>query len=352
MKGYLRLFLMALLALAAASFTAVAQKAAGAAAQAPEEEETPYDEVEYKAYEDAAKEPDLEKRGTMLLDFIQKYPKSALMPHINSAYEIALKECQTGQKWSALESLAEKWLKLHPNDVNTLAFVALATNELKKYDRCVECYEEIYKMQPSATLAKEIYNGYQKTNNLARQQEWAEKLFKMPEFDSDFAMRYDFVTKHTKSNNIPKAAEYAQLTLKSADLVTQQDEKTQEQLRMVRRNCFHIIGTNLEEKARYAEAISAYTRALKAERYGEGYYRIAQCQENLKQIDEAILSYAKAEKVGGEDPDTARKSKARLEVLYKALHNNTTIGIDKVYRKAEEELSGMSGKKELAQEKR
>ena len=333
MKGYLRLFLMALLTLTAASF-------AGAVAQQPsEEEETPYDEVEFKAYEDASKEPDLDKRGTMLLDFMQKYPKSALMPHINSAYEIALKECQNNKKWDALESLAEKWLKLHPKDVNTLAFIALATNELKKYDRCVECYEEIYKMQPSATLANEIYHGYQRTNNLAKQQEWAEKLLQMPEFDSDYSMRYDFVTKYTKSNNIPKAAEYAQLTLKSADLVAQPDEKTQEQLRMVRRNCHHIIGTSLEEQSKYAEAIAAYAKALKAEQYGEGYYRIAQCQENLKQIDEAILSYAKAETVGGEDPDTAKKSKARLEVLYKALHNNTIIGIDKVYRKAKEELS-------------
>lgn len=55
------------------------------------------------------------------------------------------------------------------------------------------------------------------------------------------------------------------------------------------------------------------------------------CQWAQDQIDEAILTFAKAEKQGG---DIALKAKDKLEQLYKAIHNNTTIGIEKVYKKA------------------
>jgi tetratricopeptide (TPR) repeat protein len=88
------------------------------------------------------------------------------------------------------------------------------------------------------------------------------------------------------------------------------------------------------DKGNYAEAIGAFKRAIEFERYGEGYFIIAQCLE--KEIEEAILHYAKAELTGGE---YAPKAKARLEKLYKALHNDTLIGIDKIYKRAKESLA-------------
>jgi|WetSurSiteA1Bulk_404760.scaffolds.fasta_scaffold03757_4 hypothetical protein len=312
-------------------------KKTAAPAQVQESENTDYSEEEYNAYEAASKEPDHSKRGTMLLEFIQKYPKSTLMPHVEFAYNNMLKELEEGKKYELLETLSEKWLKLHPNDVRLYAYIATAANNLGKYEKCVQCLEEIYKMQASPTLAKEIFGGYQKINNLAKQTEWFEKLSKMPEFDSDFALRSYFVKKYSESNNLPKAAEYAHLTLKSADLVKQPDAETQEQLRKTRRACNHIIGMDLMGKDKYSEAIPAFTRALKAERYGEGYYYIGQCQERLGQenVEDAIVSYMKAELQGGE---IAPKAKGRAEQLYKALHNGNTTGINKKYDKAKEEL--------------
>lgn len=346
MKGYSKWFLVALLGLAVFLFagavtsrasTEEQQAKAATTAQAQESDETPYDDVEFGAYEAATKEPDQAKRGTMLLEFIQKYPKSALMPHINSGYDGLLRELSTGKKYELLETFSERWLKIHPNDVRTLAFVAEAANNLQKYERCAECMEEIYKMQPSPTLAKEIFNSYQKINNLAKQLEWFDKLAKMSDFDSDFSLRSYFVKKYSEANNLPKAAEFAQLTLKSTDLVKNPDADTQDQLKKTRHACFHIIAMDLMEKDKYAEAIEAFKRGLKAEKYGEAYYYIGQCQERLGQdrVEDAILSYIKAELQGGE---IAPKAKARAEQLYKALHNNTIIGIEKKYNKAKEEL--------------
>jgi hypothetical protein len=350
MKCYSKLFLMTLLALAAAVFTgaftnfACAEeqkpKAKAAPAAQAQEEETPYGEDEYNAYEAASKEPDLDKRGTMLLDFIQKYPKSALMPHIDSAYALLLKEASAAKKYELLETAAEKWLKIHPNDVVTIGYIYEAASNLKKYEKCVQCLEDIYKMQPSPTLAKDIFGGYQKINNLAKQLEWAEKLFKMSEFDSDFLLRSNFVSKYAESKNYPKAAEYAQLTLKSADLVKQPNAETQEALKKVRFACYLVIGTNLMETNKYDEAIPVIKKALLIQRSVEGYYMIAQCLDNLKEVEEAIIAYAKAQIVAEEKSDTATagKAKARLEQLFKALHDGRTIGIDKPYKKGREEL--------------
>ena len=350
MKCYSKFVLIAMLASAAALFTGVLTRRANAemqqpkaapAAQAQEPEETPYDDVEYNAYMAASQEPDLAKRGQALLDFIQKYPKSALMPNVNSDYPRLLRECSTAKKYELLQSLAEKWLKLHPNDVFTIGYIAEAANNLGNYDKCAECMEEIYAQQPQPTLAKDIFQVYQKTKNLAKQIDWADKLYKMPEYDADFMLRFYFVSKYAEAKNNPKAAEYAQLTLKSADLVKQPNAETQEQLRKVREVCYLVIGTNFMELDKFADAIPAFQKANKQDRSGETYRLIAQCQENLKQVDEAMISYAEAEIVAGEKQETevASKSKARMEKLYKAMHNDNTTGINKVYTKAKEELA-------------
>ncbi len=348
MKRHFKLFLLALPALTALFFargfavhTAAAepQQKAAPAAQALEPDETPYDDDEYNAVMAAINQTDLEKRGPMLLDVIQKYPKSALMKNIEYAYTNLLRELSTAKKYELLQTDAEKWQKLHPNDVVIIGYIAEAANNLQEYDKCAECLEEIYKMQPSPTMAKDVFDSYKKTNNLAKQIEWSDKLFKMPEFDADYMLRFYFVSKYAESKNYPKAAEYANLTLKSADLVKQPNAETQEALSKVRLVSYIVIATNLMEKDKYADACASFKKAVQIKPSGELYYSIAQCQENLKQVDEAMVSYAKVDLVPCDKPETAAKAKARLEQLYKAVHNNQTIGIEKITKKAKEELS-------------
>lgn len=76
--------------------------------------------------------------------------------------------------------------------------------------------------------------------------------------------------------------------------------------------------------------------ASQIEKYDQGYYEIGLCMDKQKKVDEASLYYAMAELTGGE---SAPKAKARLEILYKALHNDTLVGINKVYTKAKELLA-------------
>ncbi len=346
MKCYFKILSFALIALAAVVFGAAVsgaavsptntepQQAKAAAQDQAQEPEPDYSEEEYNAYDAAAKEADLQKRGSMLIDFIGKYPKSKLMSYVDSAYKSLLYECSNGKKYQDLETLAEKWLKLHPNDMPTLYYIADASEKLGHDEKCVQCLLEIYKAQPSASMANSILQTYNKMKNQAKYLEWVQTVLKYPENESNFRLRYDLMKRYLDEKDYTKAAEYARMTLKAAELVKQPDKETQEQLRIVRRACHHTIGISLFEKDQFAEAAKAFQAALAVEKYGEGYYYIGLCQWKQEQIDDAILSFARAELQGGE---VAGKAKEKLEQLYKALHNNTLIGIEKVYRKAKEQ---------------
>jgi tetratricopeptide (TPR) repeat protein len=338
MRCHPKMLLFAMLLLAAAFFpnAGIAGTLADVSQDkaADEEKETEYGEEEYNAYDAASKEPDFSKRGAMLLAFMEKYPKSSLMPYIKPAYENMLTECSQAKKYDLLEPLAEKWLKLNPGSIRTLAYIAEAAEKLGHDQKCVECLEEIYRLEPSGAMAYNILQTYKKIKNQAKVSEWADKLFKMPEFDADFGLRYGFVMQYMEAKNSVKAAEYARLTLKATDLVKEPSKEVQEQMRKVRYASHLVIGTSLYDGGKFAEAIKSLQQALRFEKHGEPYYYIGMCQWKQDLIEDATLSFARAELQGG---DIAPQAKEKVEQLYKALHNNTTIGIEKIYRRAKED---------------
>ena len=338
MRCHPKMFLFAALLLAAAFFpntgiaATLAEVSQGKAAD--EEKETEYGEEEYNAYDAASKEPDFSKRGTMLLGFIEKYPKSSLMSYIKPAYENLLHDCSQAKQYDRLEPLAEKWLKLNPGNVRTIAYIAEAAEKLGHDQKCVECLEEIYRMEPTGSMAYNILQTYRKIKNQAKVSEWADKIFKMPEYDADFGLRYGFVTQYMEAKNSAKAAEYAQLTLKATDLVKEPSKDVQEQIRKVRYACHLVIGTSLYDAGKYVEAIKSLQQALRFEKHGEPYYYVGMSQWKQDQTEDAMLSFARAERQGG---DIAPQAKEKVEFLYKKMHNDTTVGIEKIYRRAMEE---------------
>ena len=296
-------------------------------------------ENEYNDFYSARQEPDLAKRAAMLLEFEKKHPDSAFKAQAENDYIGILKSLRQDKNYELEYSLGEQWLAARPNDTNTLALVGEAASQLKKYQRCGECLEAVYDKNPSPNLAHEIQTCYRKANNWEKIGEWAEILFQMPEFKDDFLLRYEYALIYYNERNLPKAADYAKLALKSVDRIKLSDEKQLEQLQQVHRACHHIIATSLADKGHYSEAISEYEQAIEVKKYSDGYYGIGRCFDNTKNIEEAMLYYAAADLMNGDkDP----KAKERLEVLYKALHNDTLIGIDKIYSKARKLLEDQS----------
>jgi tetratricopeptide (TPR) repeat protein len=343
MKRYPRFYILALLALASAIFlpdsrTIAQTKAKPAAAQpAVQEEESNATEEEWNAFDAATKEPDYEKRGTMLLDFMKKYPKSDYMKNVEYEYETNLLGlCEKEEKWELLKSLSEKWLILHPNSLKMFDFIARSSLKTGDYKRCAECLEEIYAKQPTGTLARILLETYEKANNLAKQIDWTDKILKMQGFEGEFTLPFDLVKKYTSANNLPKAIEYCKKTLVAADAAKQPDAKTQEQLVEIRNGCHLLIGKSLYDSDKFAEAEKEYQQALKYKKSSDAYYHIGYCLWNLHDVDNALLNLAAAVIIGEEPYKTAAKE--GLEKLYKSQHGGSEIGIEKQYRYAKERL--------------
>jgi tetratricopeptide (TPR) repeat protein len=338
MKYYFMIFLFTLFALAAFTVVTPAEaesRPADLTAQAGEEESSADYLEQYEAWEKADREADLLKRGTMLIEFIKKYPQSILLPHVESSYRKALIECDQKEKYHELTTLADRWLEHNPGDLETIAYAVKAAEKLGDDWKRIQHLEEIYNIQPSGSLAIEIARAHKENKNTDKYIEWLGTAAAYPENAGNFILFYNIVKAYSDAQEYARAADNAHRTLKAADLVQDPSEETKLQLRLVRNACHHLIAMNLMESKKYPEAIHSFRQALEAERYGEGYYYIGQCLRLMDtgKTEDALPYFAKSEKQGG---TIAIRAKAELETLYKLMHNNTLVGIEKIYRKADQ----------------
>jgi tetratricopeptide (TPR) repeat protein len=311
------------------------------AAQAADDQESEYTEEEFNAWEAADKEADPIKSGAMLIEFIKKYPATKLMQHAEYSYKTLLRKSSEDKKFQILETLAEQWNKIKPGNTETLFYIANAAEMLGHDDKCVQCMEELYKLNPQqGDMAYQIARMYKKMKNDSKYLQWTGIVLKLPEYEMDFRLRYELMQFYTENKDMVKAVELAKATLKSAELVKEPAADVKKTIIAIRHQANHLMGLTYYEQKKYDDAIKALQQAIKAEKYAEGYYWIGMClwkkglaDDNQDLIDEAKILFAKAELMGGE---FAPKAKENLELLHKKQHNNTTIGIDKVYKKAKE----------------
>ena len=304
-----------------------------------EEEYEAYME-QYNAYMAAANEQDPLKRGDMLLEFIGKYPKSDLLQqYVVPTYRTLLFECSQNQKYQELEILAEKWLELYPDNLEAIALVATAAEKLEHNEKLLKYLLKIYEIQPTADGARSIALLYDKMGNFEKYVEWCEIIFTYPEYSVDYTLHFALVQKFVEKGDINKATEYAEKTLKVLESAEKPDAAGQDRMRSIRQVCNHVIAFKYYSSDRYQEAMGYFEKALKAEKYQEGFYRIGMCLWELKDPEKAHDYFAAAELMGGEFTEKAKEYK---EKLYKELHNQTLIGIEKVHKRAQAILDSYS----------
>ena len=348
--GYKRIFIVLLAAAlllisvpAMFSQAQPAQKPQAKQAQSVEQETQEYTEEEYDAYEKAVNEKDLDKRGDMLLAFMEKYPQSKLQQYIVTSFLTLMYELQKEKKYDKLESAAERWLKYFPNDLQTIAYAADAARQLGHDQKFLDYGQKIYAVKPDSTLAFLFAETYKKMNNPAKHREWVEKTMTYPEYAGRFDLWMEFVDKFAKEKQFDKAAEFAELTLKAIMAAKKPDTTPEatwrDAVNKTKRGCYYLIGVNYYDKDKFTEAIRELEKSLTVDpKFDMAYYYIGLSQWRLGKVenDEAPLSFAKAYLLKGEFSEQAKE---HLEKIYKAIHNNTIIGIDKIYKRAETELA-------------
>jgi tetratricopeptide (TPR) repeat protein len=316
-----------------------AQQKKAAEQKKDEQQAEEYTEEEYNAYQATADEKDQAKKAALVLAFMDKYPKSKLLPHVTPLYDTILYEVNKAGDHKKLLEYAEKWIKLNPNNLQVQAYIFDAAVKLSDHQKAVDYGEKIFAQKPAAELASILYNSYDKLGNKAKKSEWHLKLLEYPEFNDNFHLRWILVEENANKGDLIKAALYAEQTIKSLALAKKpagtSDADWTKTTKGVEKGCYDVIGRNQIAQKRYTQAIETFQKAIKVERYDGAYYYIAQSYWNMNQVDEAIDYFAMAELLKGPMEAQAKK---HCSDLYKSQHNGLDTGIDKVYRRAKATL--------------
>jgi tetratricopeptide (TPR) repeat protein len=324
------------------------QKPKPAPGQQQQEPEPEYSDEEYDAYEKATKEPDPDRRQVALIAFMDKYPKSKLQQYIVYAYKTLLTEYHKNKNYAKLLPAAEAWLKYEPNDLPTTAYIADAAKGMGDDKKFVEYAEKIYTAKPDVALAYDIAQSYKKIGDAAKAKEWTDKTL----VDSKYAAKeinsqMEAIDKLVKEKNFAKAAEAAQMALKTVESSKKpegiSDADWNKMVTGLKRSSHYLAGVNHYDQDKYTECIQSMEQALAIDsKFDWPYYYIGLCQEkiaysknNLDMMEDAIISFAKAVVLKGE---AASQAKDRLERLYKAAHNNTLVGVERRYAKAAKDI--------------
>ncbi|NLV29945.1 MAG: hypothetical protein GXY47_02215 [Acidobacteria bacterium] len=288
-------------------------------------------EQEYRAYYTVLGEPDAERRAAALFEFLARSPDSGFAARAGDDFLAALSSLYQDGKYEAVFELGERWLRGSPADVRVSSFAGNAALQLGRHAECAARLEPVYEASPAPALARQILACHLEAGHREKTVEWAEKTFAMPEFAGDYALRYDLATRLYAAGDLERAARYARLALESIDRAAMSDGENRDLVRKLVRVCRHIVAASLAERGDHAAAVAEYEKALASEKYAEGFYGIGLSLDSAKDIEGALPYYAAAELMGG---PVAPRAKERLEIVYRTLHNDSLVGIDKVYRKA------------------
>jgi tetratricopeptide (TPR) repeat protein len=298
----------------------------------PEEIEAHNEQV--GAYAEAIDEKDPVKQADLLVAFMDKYPKSDMIEtYIKPAYRALLFECYTNKKFKELDAITGKWLKLFPDNMETVSLAAAAAKELKNDKKYLDLLLKIYEVNPTVGGAFEITKLYKSMGNFDKFIEWAEKTLKYPDYDVDYTLRYEIMSMYVDRQNYPKASEWAKKILPIIDAAPKPDAAGAKQMKDIRRTCYSVIAYNYYETGKNKESIEYFEKALRVEKFQDGFYYIGQIYWRTQNPEKAHDYFAAAEIF--DNGSMTEKAKEHKEQLYKSLHNNTLIGIDKVMKRAE-----------------
>lgn len=309
----------------------------------PEEEEPDYTEEEYNALQQALNETNPARKEDLLLAFLQAGHKSkTLNDYALQAYMALYGEYQKQGNYERLGAAAEKFLRLQPDDVTSLGLAADAFQRLGNTRKFIEYGEKFYAKKPVLITAYYIAQGYKSLNNLEKFAEWAEKIINDI---NDNAMLADISVElfryYAQQSKPQVAAKYARVAVKalegSAKPPGNITETAWRQYKESSLAAAHfLIGEELYDKERFRDALASYQRSLNFNcRNDAAYYRMGFAYWRLEQHNEALESFARASLLNG---PTSSDAKKRVEEIYKPFHNNTTIGIDKVFDRARASL--------------
>jgi tetratricopeptide (TPR) repeat protein len=303
-------------------------------------QETPqYTAEEYSAYQAVTGEPDPLKKMELILKFFKTYPKSALAQHVTADFQAMLKILQDGKRWSQSVTVGRQFLTVVPGDTYTIALLATAYSETKDYKQFVVFGETVYKASPSGNLAYAMAKAYQNIGNNAKFAEWAEKT--VSQIPDNYEMFLELAKIYADVKRNAEAEKYAKQCLKVILAAAKPEQSTEKDWTAYKNHAlmasYYIIGNIAYEKQDYANAVTNLENSVKINpRNDMAYYFLGQCYWQSRNTNMALKNFAKASLLNG---NAAQPAKMQLENMWKASHQGSLTGLDRVIAAAKAELA-------------
>lgn len=253
-----------------------------------------------------------------------------------------MKNALDGKKNQELADYAEEYLKAYPNDLFATAMAAEGYRGLKNYAKFIDYGTKVFNAKPDPTIAYFLTMAYENNKDNQKYLEWAQKTMSLS--PDNIAYNLEFIPKmskiHTDLKQLDKAAVLQQKLLpildKAVKPATTSDAEWKDYLNREKGRAWQVIGESLFQKDKFQESVAAYQKAATFIKKNDfAYFRIGTCHWKLNDPDSAIENFARAYVINGE---VAKSSYEYLERLYKSIHNNSTVGINKVIDQAKKEL--------------
>lgn len=292
---------------------------------------------EFELYEKASQEKDLAAKQKLLLEAVQKHPKSTLDPNISYEYAKIYADLRAKGSWQQMADAAEKYLQHRPSDQISIAAASESYQKLGNPQKLVAFGTKLYSTAPSTGTAYFVAKAYQALEDGPNFLKWAERTLKHD--PNNLEMLVEVTTVYWRMQNLPQAATSAQQILQALQTAKKPGELTVEQwsakVNQVRAFAYGAIGEAAYAKNDVGGALKNLEAAVKAnKRYDFAYYRLGFLYWKAGRIDEACMSFAKAFVLEGASSPDARN---QLYNLYQTTRGNTK-GVTPIIQQARESL--------------
>lgn len=297
-----------------------------------------YTPEEYSDYQAVTGEADPTKKMDLILKFFKTYPKSTLTQHVTADFQTLLKNLQDARKWNQSITVGRQFLTVIPDDNYTIALVATAYAETKDYRNFVIFGEEVYKANPNGNLAYSMARAYQNLGNNAKLAEWAEKaVAKLPD---NYEMLLELAKIYIDANRTAEADKYAKQCLKVIQAAAKPEQSSDKDWAAYKNHAqmasYYIIGKIAYDKQSYALAVTNLEQSIKINpRNDMAYFFLGHSYWQTHNATMALKNFAKASLLGG---NAATPGRQQLENMWKASHQGSLAGLDKVVAAAKAEL--------------
>ncbi len=296
--------------------------------------------IEYAAYDEAKKIPDLSKRADAFIDFIGKFPQSTLIPYVDADYRRMLQEQFSQQKLDLTLQLTKKWLAIRPDDPLGLYFTAYIYFQKGQQELAIAQGERLYGSaddDTKKTLAYILAFSAVQTGDTKRIIQYGDDACQYFSPKKCYPVNVELMKHYSSKQDFGTASAYADKALAGLAEADPQDATTKDYVSKNTTLAYAVKGNNDFQRENWNSAIRNYQKVLRTTSnkalVGECYYKIGLSYWRLNKIEpEAMQAFARGHKRG--TGEHAKQCFKHLEELYRAGHNGSVAGMDEFIERA------------------